>query len=57
MKHIKKYKMFKESTIMDVPVKPEEPQKPTSLVTEMDVVNEFIKELNKSGESVKKYLK
>jgi hypothetical protein len=55
-----------------VPTRPEKPQKPVkpfkpivrpsvdpepkAEVTEMDVAERFIKELNKKGESVKKYL-
>ena len=46
-----------------VPVKPKEPKikkpkedTPRKAVTEMDVVNRFIKEMHKKGESIEKYM-
>jgi hypothetical protein len=82
MKHIKKYKMFLESTAaaepttkpaptktpVKVPTKPEKPIKPEEPigipsisperkgVTEKDVVNRFLEEMDEQGESIKKYL-
>ncbi len=60
----------KETTKPEIPTKPVPPVKPNTVeieqpsqkpgvkaITEMDVVNRFIDEVNKMGESVKKYIK